>query len=146
VVIAEHIDRISRLPLTEAENLVASIRDKGARLSVPGLVDLSDLVAESDGVTKIVVEAVQELLLKLALQIAREDYEVRKERQRQGIQLAKKQGKYNGRKPNILAHEQIIALRQSKTSIARTAELANCSVSQVKRVWALHKEQTKSAS
>jgi DNA invertase Pin-like site-specific DNA recombinase len=38
VVIAENIDRISRLPLTEAEKLVTSIRSKGARLSVPGLV------------------------------------------------------------------------------------------------------------
>lgn len=129
VVIAENIDRISRLPLAEAEKLVASIRSMGARLSVPGLVDLSDLVAESDGVTKIVIESVQELLLKLALQIAREDYEVRKERQRQGIKLAKKQGKYNGCKPNTLAHEQIITLRQSSTSIARTAELTNCSIS-----------------
>jgi DNA invertase Pin-like site-specific DNA recombinase len=54
VVIAENIDRISRLPLPEAEKLVASIRSKGAHLSVPGLVDLSDLVAESDGVTRIV--------------------------------------------------------------------------------------------
>jgi len=40
VVIAEKIDRISRLPLAEAEKLVASIRAKGARLAVPGLVDL----------------------------------------------------------------------------------------------------------
>jgi hypothetical protein len=42
VVIAEKIDRISRLPLAEAEQLVGSIRAKGARLAVPGLVDLSD--------------------------------------------------------------------------------------------------------
>lgn len=32
VVVAEKIDRISRLPLPEAERLVASIRAKGARL------------------------------------------------------------------------------------------------------------------
>jgi DNA invertase Pin-like site-specific DNA recombinase len=38
VVIAEKIDRISRLPLAEAEQLVGSIRDKGAKLAVPGLV------------------------------------------------------------------------------------------------------------
>ena len=35
VVVAEKIDRISRLPLPEAERLVASIRAKGARLAVP---------------------------------------------------------------------------------------------------------------
>jgi DNA invertase Pin-like site-specific DNA recombinase len=96
VVVAEKIDRISRLPLVEAEQLVASIRAKGARLAVPGLVDLSDLASESDGVAKIVLESVQELLLKLALQMARDDYEIRRERQRQGVQLAKSAGKYSG--------------------------------------------------
>lgn len=141
VVIAENIDRISRLPLPEAEKLVASIRSKGARLSVPGLVDLSDLVAESDGVTRIVIESVQELLLKLALQMAREDYEVRKERQRQGVLRAKQQGKYRGRKANTDKHRQIVALRQSETTIARTAEITGCSISQVKRVWALHNQK-----
>lgn len=141
VVIAENIDRISRLPLTEAEKLVATIRSKGARLSVPGLVDLSDLAVESDGVTRIVIESVQELLLRLALQMAREDYEVRKERQRQGVQLAKQQGKYRGRKANINTHQQIVALRQAATSIARTAEITGCSISQVKRVWALHNQK-----
>ena len=83
VVVAEKIDRISRLPLAEAEQLVNSIRAKGARLAVPGIVDLSELAAEAEGVAKIVLESVQELLLKLALQMARDDYETRRERQRQ---------------------------------------------------------------
>ncbi|MGL1400064.1 recombinase family protein, partial [Vibrio parahaemolyticus] len=50
VVVAEKIDRISRLPLQEAELLVDTIRGRGARLAVPGIVDLSDLVADSAGV------------------------------------------------------------------------------------------------
>ncbi|WP_159144663.1 recombinase family protein, partial [Escherichia coli] len=69
VVIAEKIDRISRLPLPEAERLVASIQAKGARLAVPGVVDLSDLAAEAQGVAKIVLEAVQIMLFRLALQM-----------------------------------------------------------------------------
>jgi hypothetical protein len=40
---------ISRLPLPEAEHLIASIKAKGARLAVPGLVDLSEFAAASDG-------------------------------------------------------------------------------------------------
>jgi hypothetical protein len=75
VVIAEKIDRISRLPLAEAEQLVSRIRGTGAKLAVPGLVDLSDIAVDADGVAKIVLESVQELLLKLALQMARDDYE-----------------------------------------------------------------------
>lgn len=139
VVVAEKIDRISRLPLAEAEQLVASIRSKGARLAVPGLVDLSDLAAEADGVARIVLNSVQELLLKLALQMARDDYETRRERQRQGVQLAKSTGKYTGRQADTTTHQRIIALRSAGQTINRTAELAGCSISQVKRIWALHR-------
>ena len=139
VVVAEKIDRLSRLPLAEAEKLVGSIRAKGARLAVPGLVDLSDLAAEADGVAKIVLESVQELLLKLALQMARDDYETRRERQRQGVQLAKASGKYTGRKPDTVTQQRIVALRHAGHTIQKTAELAGCSVSQVKRVWAISK-------
>ncbi|RWB26419.1 recombinase family protein [Mesorhizobium sp.] len=138
VVIAEKIDRISRLPLPEAENLVATIRAKGARLAVPGIVDLSDIAADAEGVAKIVLESVQEMLLKLALQVARDDFEDRRERQRQGIDRARTNGKYAGRKADAAAHERIVALRTGGNSIARTARLAGCSESQVKRVWAEH--------
>jgi len=138
VVVAEKIDRISRLPLADAEQLVGSIRAKGARLAVPGLVDLSDLAAETDGVAKIVLESVQELLLKLALQMALDDYETRRERQRQGVHLAKAAGKYVGRIPDTSTHQRIVALRAAGQTIKRTAELAGCSESQVKRIWAIH--------
>jgi DNA invertase Pin-like site-specific DNA recombinase len=138
VVVAEKIDHISRLPLAEAEQLVGSIRTKGARLAVPGLVDLSDLAAETDCVAKIVLESVQELLLKLALQMARDDYETRRERQRQGVHLAKAAGKYVGRIPDTSTHQRIVALRAAGQTIKRTAELAGCSESQVKRIWAIH--------
>lgn len=139
VVVAERIDRISRLPLVEAEQLVATIRAKGARLAVPGVVDLSELAAEADGVAKIVLESVQTLLLKLALQMAYDDYETRRERQRQGVKLAKAAGKYVGRKPDIATHQRIVALRSANQTIERTADLAGCSTSQVKRIWALHR-------
>jgi DNA invertase Pin-like site-specific DNA recombinase len=141
VVVAEKIDRISRLPLVEAQRLVGSIRGKGARLAVPGLVDLSEFATEADGVARIVLESIQELLLKLALQMARDDYETRRERQRQGVQLAKTAGKYAGRISDAATHQRIIALRGAGQSIKRTANLAGCSESQVKRIWAIHLKQ-----
>lgn len=139
VVIAEKIDRISRLPLPEAEQLVAVIRAKGARLAVPGIVDLSDLVADSSGVAQIVLAAVQDMLLRVALQTARDDYETRRERQREGIAIARSAGRYTGRKADVAQHRRILSLRDAGMSIARTAELAGCSVAQVKRVTAKHR-------
>ena len=50
VVVAERIDRLSRLPQAEAKALVATIRGTGARLSIPGVVDLSELAAAARAV------------------------------------------------------------------------------------------------
>ena len=141
VVVAEKIDRISRLPLPEAELLVQTIRGRGARLAVPGIVDLSDLVADSAGVARIVLEAVQDMLLRVALQTARDDYETRRERQREGIEVAKRAGRYTGRKPDLAHHRRIVGLREAGMSIAKTAELAGCSIAHVKRVTAIHRSR-----
>ena len=75
VIIAERIDRLSRLPLPEAEALMHTIQSKGARLSIPGIVDLSEIADNLDGVAKIVLDTTQAMLLRISLQIARDDYE-----------------------------------------------------------------------
>lgn len=140
-VIAEKIDRISRLPLLEAERLVQSIRDKGAYLAIPGVIDLSDLADAATGVAKIVLQSIQDMLLRLALQSARDDYEDRRERQRQGVQLAKQAGKYAGRKHDANVHARILALRAGGNSIAVTAKLSGYSQSQVKRISAAERQE-----
>ncbi len=142
VVIAERIDRISRLPLADAEKLVHTIQAKGARLAVPGVLDLSELATEAQGTAKIVLEALQGMLLRMALQIAREEYETRRERQAQGIELAKSAGRYKGRQPNQAQHARIVALRLAGYSIQKTADMTESSTAQVKRVWAEHKKKT----
>jgi DNA invertase Pin-like site-specific DNA recombinase len=139
VVIAESIDRLTRLPLNKAELLVQSIKSKGAKISVPNIIDLSELINDSDGVVKIVIEAIQDIVLKIALQSAHEDYINRRMRQKAGILIAKEKGKYRGRKPDISNHKKIIELRKIH-SITKTAELIGCSVSQVKRISALEKK------
>lgn len=139
IVIAEKIDRISRLPLDEAEKLINTIRAKGASLSVPGIVDLSEVIAASEGIPKLVLESMQNLLLKLALQMARDDYETRRERQQQGIALARQSGKYKGRRADKSNHKRIVELRSAGNGIARTAQLCGCSETLVKSIWKKHK-------
>jgi len=144
VVIAEKLDRISRLPLLDAEKLIQSIKDKGAKLSIPGLVDLSELVDDASGVARIVLDSIQSLLLRLSLQAARDDYELRRERQAEGIEQAKMKGLYEGRKPNKQLHHFIVALRSAGDSISLTATKAGCSEATVKRVWKEHVKTLKS--
>ena len=63
--------------------------------------------------------------------MARDDYEVRRARQRQGVQIAKAAGKYTGRKADTAMHQRILS---------RTAELTGCSISQVKRIWYMYQK------
>ncbi|GGJ52372.1 resolvase [Pseudomonas avellanae] len=112
-------------------------------LAVPGIVDLSQLTEASRGVAKVALQGVQDMLLRVALQIARDDFEDRRERQRQGIDLAKGADRYAGRKPDTKMHERVIALKSGGCSIAETARLAGVSVSQVKRVWAQNQTKDK---
>ena len=126
VVIAEKIDRISRLPLPEAERPVASIQAKGARPAVPGVVDLSDR-RPRPGRRQDRAGSRADHAFRPALQMARDDYEDRRERQRQGIELARRAGRYKGRRADPKRRAQVVALRKSGYSINKTAELAGYS-------------------
>jgi len=72
-----------------------------------------------------VLESVQDMLLNLALQIAHDDCQDRRERQRQGVELAKVAGRYQGRKTDTTTHERIIALTHSRQEHRRDGE-AGC--------------------
>jgi DNA invertase Pin-like site-specific DNA recombinase len=131
IIIAEHLDRITRLPMDKAEALMAQIEAKGAKVSVPGLIDLPKA---EEGMTGIVIEAMQKMLLKMALYQCRADYETRRERQRQGIEVAKTKGTYKGRKPDTVANAKIVELRAIGYTIAKIASTLNVSESQVKLI------------
>lgn len=138
-IIAEHLDRITRLPMDKAEALMATIKAKGAKVSVPGLIDLPKA---GEGVADIVMSAMQEMLLKIALYQCRQDYETRRQRQAEGIAVAKAKDKqlpkgeraYKGRQPDTVANAKIVELRAIGYTIAKIASTLNVSESQVKLI------------
>lgn len=132
VIIAEHLDRITRLPMDRAEALMKRIKKQGATVSVPGLIDLPKV---GDERAAIVMEGMQEMLLRLALYQCRQDWETRRLRQAQGIEVAKARGVYKGRKPNTFINNKIVALRKIEGfTIAKIASTLNVSGSQVKLI------------
>lgn len=144
VVIAESIDRLTRLEPKKALELIDAIRSKGAKVQVPEVFDFDTIAKElgtpSDGfdpnfLMSDLFVAMQNMFFKLAVSIAHDDYRKRKERQKQGISLAKQQGRYRGRQPNIELHKSIIESRQNGNSITKTAKALNTSESTVQRVW-----------
>lgn len=67
VSIAESLDCISPLPLAEGEALIARITEKGAKIAVPDLIDLTDIIADAtDPLVQIVLDANQKMMLKIA--------------------------------------------------------------------------------
>ncbi|NKI72357.1 recombinase family protein [Collimonas pratensis] len=135
VVIAESLDRISRLQVADGEALISRITEKGAKIAVPDLIDLSDIIANStDPLVQIVLEANQKMMLKIALHMARKDYEQRAGKQASGIEVAKAKGLYKGRKADTVANTKIVELRKLGYTIAKVASTLNVSVSQVKLI------------
>ena len=137
-VIAENIDRLSRLPLREAEGLIARIREKGARLLLPNVLDMPEMDYTNDSMEAVVFSAMQDLLLKILLKSASDDYELRRERQAAGIRRARADGKRCfGRRIDQTRVDNVMACRRQGLSIAQTARVVGCSDSTVKRIWRL---------
>jgi DNA invertase Pin-like site-specific DNA recombinase len=143
VVIAESLDRISRLPVAEGEALIERITEKGAKISVPDLIDLSEVIDNStDEMVRIVLESNQKMMLKIALHIARKDYEQRAGKQAAGIAEKKEADKgkplaertYRGRKEDTFTNRKIVELRKLDYTIAKIATTLNVSESQVKLI------------
>lgn len=151
-VIAERIDRITRLPPREAELLIQRITEKGAKLHVPDVFsfgNLDELMGEGDSLPKYLteplMEALQKMFLRMALSIAHEDWKTRRERANQGIARAKKEGRMKGRPANDELHKSIIQLTLNGVSITGIASALKCSTSTVSKVRRAYNRKHKSS-
>lgn len=147
-IIAESIDRITRLPPEEAERLIEEITAKGAKIQVPEIFDFEELAKffNEEGslpgyLLQPLFEALQKMFLRIALNMSYQDWYNRRKRQQEGIALAKKRGGFKGRQADKDLHEKIIKLRLQGFSIVETAKTLNCSISTVNRVTKKHKEK-----
>jgi len=150
-VIAERIDRITRLPPREAELLIQRITEKGAKLHVPDVFsfgNLDELMGEGDSLPKYLteplMEALQKMFLRMALSIAHEDWKTRRERANQRIARAKKEGRMKGRPANEELHKSIIQLTLNGVSITGIASALKCSTSTVSKVRRAYNRKHKS--
>ena len=146
IVIAESMDRLSRLPLVEAEALIAQINNRGARLLLPEVLDLPAVKAAEDSMESIVFKSIQDLLLKILLKSASDDYEMRRRRQAAGISRAKSEGKQFGRRVSQKRVDDVVSCRRQGLSISRTAKILECSEATVKRICKLVADGTYAVS
>ena len=138
-VIAENIDRLSRLPIKEAEQLIQQIKNKGAQLLLPNVLEISTSY-DPESMEGIIFHAMQDLLLKILLKSASDDYELRRARQAAGIKRAKQEGKNIGGRPIPQKRiDDVAACKGKGLSISEIARILNCSEGTVKRIWRLIK-------
>ncbi|OHX16070.1 hypothetical protein BI343_15935 [Chromobacterium amazonense] len=109
VLLVEQVDRLSRLSEADWAKLRAIIDSKGlviVALDLP--TSWNALQAqESDTFTRQMLKAVNGMLLDMLAAIARKDYENRRQRQAQGVQKAKAEGKYRGQAPDTGKRERV---------------------------------------
>ncbi|TDX22960.1 DNA invertase Pin-like site-specific DNA recombinase [Modicisalibacter xianhensis] len=136
-ILVESIDRLARLPYGEWERLKGIMKSKGIRIVALDLPTSHSNLREPDGddLTGRVLQAVNEMMVDLMAAMAYRDYQQRRERQMQGIQKARSEGKYRGRPKDNAKREKIIGLlTRSDYSIREIAAHVPCSTSTVQSI------------
>jgi DNA invertase Pin-like site-specific DNA recombinase len=79
-------------------------------------------------------------MLDLGAAMARDDYETRQKRQKQGIDKAVKEGKYKGRPVDTELHKKIDDLLSASVSYSKIQNIIGCSRATVAKVAKARKE------
>ncbi|WP_404298049.1 recombinase family protein [Halomonas sp.] len=149
ILLVESIDRLSRLPANDWKQLRSEIDSKGLRVVAVDLPTSHQAMrADSkDEFTARMLDAINSMMLDMMAAIARKDYEQLRERQQQGIQKAKAEGRYKGRPVDSEKHRRILDLLKAGFSVRKAAEHAGASTFTVQKVkYRMKSEQSTAVS
>ncbi|EPO8028030.1 recombinase family protein [Enterobacter hormaechei] len=129
LLLVESIDRLSRLEAAQWESLKRTIQDKGLKLVVVDLPTSWNMLQgeKSSPVVDGIMAAVNNMLIDMLATMARQDYETRRARQKQGIEKAKEAGVYVGKAKDERAREVVKSLLSAGHKPAKVMELAGVS-------------------
>lgn len=138
IILVEQIDRLARLKQADWETLKFMLAKKKLMIVSPELPTSWIALKSSDGTefTASILQAVNGMLLDMLAAVARKDYEDRRRRQMQGIEKAKAEGKFIGRKPDLKKRASIaslLAVGQSYSSIQETLGCSRHLIADVKK-------------
>jgi DNA invertase Pin-like site-specific DNA recombinase len=135
VLLIEKVDRLSRLPYEQWKELRQKLHDAGLHIVVVDQPMTHSVLGQGDSDTSMISRVLTEFMINLAAAMARDDYETRIRRQREGIEKAKQiHGKYRGKPRNEQLHSNILMLLQDGKSWGQIVDLLGCSRSTVARV------------
>ena len=126
ILLIEDVDRLSRLTGEDWNSLKKLIRQKDIRVMAIN-VPTTWIASGSHDFDSRMFAAINDMLLDMLAAVARRDYEQRRERQRQGISKAKKEGRYKGRQANKERYDAINRLLDSGSSWSQVQKIMACS-------------------
>lgn len=132
ILLVEQVDRISRLITADWEALKNEITLKGVRvvsLDLPTSHQFLNPV--KDDFTARMMEALNAMLLDMLAAVARKDYETNRKRQAQGIEQAKKEGKYKGRPLDVEQRAKIKTMLLAGNTYSDIVKIIGCSKSTI---------------
>ena len=129
IILVEQIDRLARLKQADWETLKFMLAKKKLMIVSPELPTSWIALKSSDGTefTASILQAVNGMLLDMLAAVARKDYEDRRRRQMQGIKKAQAEGKFVGRKPDLMKRASIASLLAAGHSYSSIQKLLGCS-------------------
>lgn len=136
VLLVESIDRLSRLSAEDWQTLKGVIDSKGLHIVALDLPTTHQAMSAKTGdeFTNRMLGAISGLMVEMMAAIARKDYEQRRERQAQGIEKAKADGRYKGRPVDEDLHKRVKELLKAGMGIRATARHAQCSTTTVLKI------------
>lgn len=136
ILFVEQVDRLSRLSGPDWDRLKDLIAERKVRvvaMDLPTSWQMMTKEREHD-LTSRIFEAINAMLLDMLAAVARKDYEDRRRRTLQGIEQAKRQGLYKGRRENVKRNDAILDLLKSGKTWASIMDATGCSRSTLARL------------
>ncbi len=137
VLLVESIDRLSRLPEDDWRKLKSAIDSKGLRIvaiDLPTSHQGMKEIDKGDEFTGRMLAAINGMMIEMMAAIARKDYEQRRQRQAQGIEKAKNEGVYTGRKADPDLHRRVRDALEAGLGVRAAARVVGCSTNTVTRI------------
>lgn len=140
ILLVENIDRLSRLKMKDWELLKKRINEIGLIIVSADLplswhaLDARHTIKKHDSVSDSIIKAMNAMLIEIMAIMARNSWEVQLARQKQGIERAKNQGKYKGRKADVEKHQMVIQLRKKDFSIIDISKMTGYSRGHIYRI------------
>lgn len=129
IVLVEQVDRLARLKHEDWLILKQKLASKQLAIVSPELPTSWLALEKKDttGFTDSILRAVNSMMLDMLAAVARKDYEDRRRRQSQGIEKARVEGKYQGRKPDLKKRKHIAGLLSTGHSYSEIQDILRCS-------------------